>query len=98
MASDDTAVTFTQYLRPHGRPVPATIERDPAIAAHARALIARGHELAIEELQDSTISMTVDALDPDDPPVAIEVCRNDASVLAAVDRLIETAFGRVCGP
>lgn len=90
---------FTQYLRPHGRKRLAEIDRAPEIELKALGLVNAGYELEIEELQDGTVSMTVEYPRPDprrkDGPCAIVLCPNGPKVPAAVDRLIRMASRRV---
>lgn len=88
-------VPFTQFLRPDGRQRPVWIERSAEIAALARQLLAAGHQFEIEELMDHTVSMTVEAVDQNDPPIAIELCPNGPAVPNAVDRLIQAAASKV---
>lgn len=92
-------VVFTQYLRPHGRPVKVWIERSPDIAALARKVCEAGYHLDIEELMDRTVSMTVEPNTPDadgeERPIASELCRNGPEVPDAVDRMIRAAAERI---
>ncbi len=90
-------VPFTQYLRPHGRPVDVWIERDPHVAALAKRLVEAGYRFDIEELSDRTVSMTVEKRDmrEDDAPIAIELCPNGPDVPGMVDKLITTAASRL---
>ncbi len=85
-------IPFTQYLRPHGRPVPVTIDRPSNIADIARRLISVGYRFEIEELADRTVSMTVEDADVDtEGPLAIELCANGPDVPDTVDRLVRSA-------
>src|SRR6267142_618790 len=92
-------VPFTQYLRPHGRPVEVCIERPPDVAAATKRLLKAGFHFDIEELSNRTVSMTVEPNAPDadgeDAPIAIEVCPNGPDVPPTVDRLILSAVAKV---
>lgn len=92
-------VLFTQYLRPHGRPVATWIERPPDVAATAQRVREAGYHFDIEELRDGTVSMTVEAdrSGDDDQPIAIELVPNGPAVVPAVDRLIAAAAERIQG-
>ena len=79
------AIHFTQYLRPHGRPVPVFIDRPDEIAAKADAIRARGFQFECEELTTGDVSLTISN---DDGDHDIEVVPNGPDVPDAVDRLI----------
>lgn len=89
-------VVFTQYLRPHGRPVCVWIERPSAVVEMASRLVASGYHFDIEELMDGHVSMTVEQNTPnadgEDQPIAQELCPNGPDVPVAVDRLITRAI------
>ena len=94
-----TEVTFIQYLRPDGRRRQAIIDRTEEIARMALELQQAGYELAIEELMTGALSMTVESKDEDqleeEGTLAHEICLNGPPVLAAVDKLITTAHGKL---
>lgn len=85
-SASDCEIPFTQYLMPHGRKSPVTIERSADIAAKAREIIAAGFRFECEMLGDySTISLTIA---DDDADHAIEVVKNGPDVPVAIDRMI----------
>ena len=90
-------IEFTQYMRPDGRAVPAMIDRPIKIVEAAQRLKAAGHRLETEVLMTGKVSMTVEDVDADKPPIAIEVCSNGPQVLDSVDRLILSAIVTVGG-
>jgi hypothetical protein len=90
-------IVFTQYLRPHGRPVRVWVTRPAPVVAQALRLQALGYHFDIEELMNGTVSMTVER-GGDDLPLAIELCPNGPAVLAAVDRLMAAAILRTEAP
>ncbi len=91
------SIPFTQFLRPNGERRAVEIDRPPEIEDAARALVAAGCRFDIEELTTLQISMTCEhhALAEDEQVLAHEVCRNGPPVLAAVDRLVQTATARL---
>lgn len=78
-------IEFTQFLLPHGRQVPTTIERPYPIADMAAELVAAGRRLEIEMLRTGEISMAVEY---GDHTLAIEIVPNGPEVLMAVDKMI----------
>lgn len=87
----NTAVPFTQFMRPSGRPANVIIDRPVEIAEKAQALIAKGYELQIEVLTTSQIHMTVsDTREEED--LYVELCSNGPEVLPTVDKLITDAY------
>lgn len=85
-------IPFTQYLRPHGRSKPVTIERPEDIERLARVLIDGGCRFECEELQTGDVSFTVEVCDRGEYiPLSGEVCANGPDVPAAVDRLVVSA-------
>jgi hypothetical protein len=87
-------VVFTQYLRPNGRAVRVWIERGEETVRKASEVAARGYTFEIEELEDRTVSMTVEGRDG---PVSIRLCPNGPRVPGTVDELINEAHERVVG-
>jgi hypothetical protein len=87
-------IPFTQYVRPDGRKRPVTINRPAEIEAKARALLLMGLRLEAEELTTGQVSFTVyDPVKEED--IVQEIVSNGPGVGAAVDRLVEAAYGMV---
>lgn len=80
-------IAFTQYLRPHGRPVPVFINMPDAVAAKADLIVSAGFRFECEELTTGRISLTIHDPDEEDD-VAIEVVPNGPEVPVAIERLI----------
>lgn len=80
-----TEIPFIKYLRPSGRPVAVFIDRPDEIASKAHKIIEAGYHFECEELRNGTVSLTIT---DDECDHAIQLCRNDAEVPAAVDRLV----------
>lgn len=78
-------ITFTQYLRPFGRPTPVTITRPDDISRKAVEIRERGFRFECEELWTGEVSLTISN---DDGDHDIELVDNGPGVPAAVDRLI----------
>lgn len=87
------SIPFTQYLRPHGRPVPVTIDMPDEIENMAETFIKRGGSFECEVLAyGNMVSLTACYPTPhgqDD--IAIEVVVNGPAVPAAVERLVRKA-------
>jgi len=87
------SIPFTQYLRPHGRPTPVTIDMPDEIEDMAEAFIGRGGSFECEALAyGNMVSLTACFPTPhgqDD--IAIEVVTNGPEVPAAVERLVRKA-------
>ena len=96
----DREIPFTQFLRPDGRQTAVTIERPAPIVALAAVVRTAGGRFEIEELQDRTVSMTVECDAPafEDAPVTIKLCPNGPAVPETVDALVREAYARLVGP
>lgn len=81
-----SAIPFTQFMRPDGRPVQVSIERPDATMGKALAIMGQGYRFECEHLHDGTVSLTI--TDPDQGDLDIELVPNGPDVPAAVDRLI----------
>lgn len=80
-------IPFTQFMRPHGRPVPVLIARPEPIATLAKELAAVNCRFEIEELRTGEVSMTIeDGTVDEDGALAQEVVENGPAVVEAVDR------------
>ena len=86
-----SAVVFTQFLRPDGRPVERHVERPEEIARLAESIITAGGRFEAEVLTTGDVTLTVERGDGDDGPIAMEVCPNGPGVPSAVDRLVRVA-------
>ena len=81
-------ISFTQYMRPDGRPVPVEIDRPDEIAAKAEQIVDAGYRFELEHLQTGHASLTI--FDPDkEEDVAIRVVPNGPEVIDAVDEMIQ---------
>jgi hypothetical protein len=80
-------IPFTQFLRPHGRPIEVRIDRPDEVAIAAEEIRAAGFAFECEELSTGEVSLTIRDL-KDGGDADIEVCANGPDVPAAVDRLI----------
>ncbi len=92
-------IPFTQYLRPFGRETRIWIERPAVIIEQAKAVLATGARFEIEELQDGTVSATVEHPTwerKNRGPVMIELAPNGPAVPTMVDRLVESAYAILC--
>ena len=83
------AVPFTQYLRPNGRRVQATIQVAGEVAEAARAVVARGWRFEVEVLTTREVSLTV--VDFEDMTLAIDIVPNGPGVIDAVGRIAMAA-------
>lgn len=79
-------ISFTQYLRPDGRPVPVSIDRPADIADKAERICSRGFRFECEHLTTGHVSLTIAGPDDDED---IEVVANGPDVPEAVDRLVK---------
>lgn len=79
-------ITFTQFLRPNGRPVEVSIEPPEPICDLAERLIQRGYGFECEHLSTGHVSLTIVDEHGDQ---AIEVVNNGPDVPVAIDRMIE---------
>lgn len=82
------SIPFTQYLTPDGRTRPVVFDASSDVEKRAHALIAQGCHFDIEMLRTGEVSMTCEK---DEDCLSIEVCDNDKSVLAAVEKIINGA-------
>lgn len=83
----NTAIPFTQFLRPDGRQREVSIQRPADVADKAYKLISAGCRFEIEELTTGQVSMTVERDDPDGEAevLAMEIVPNGPRVPGAVD-------------
>ena len=79
-------ITFTQYMRPNGRPVPVIVDRPEKIAAKAKQLSEAGYKFECEVLMTGNVAFTISNGEVD---CAIEICKNGPEAPHTVDRLIE---------
>ena len=92
------SIPFTQYLRPDGRKMSVSIERDPVVEAKADWLIAKGYLFECEVLTTGDCSFTiVHPLRDAEGDLAIEISTNRPDVLLAVDRLVNDFYREVKG-
>lgn len=90
------SIPFTQYMMPDGRAALNSINRPTDVEEKAQAVIATGWRFEVELLSDwQTVSLTV--MEGEETR-AIETVPNGPDVLAAVDRLVETAYIRALAP
>ena len=87
------AISFTQFLLPHGERRQTRIERPAEIEALAETFIKSGGRFESEMLGDlETVSLTaVHKVDGEDNDIACEVCKNGPDIPDAVDRLVRHA-------
>lgn len=90
-------IAFTQYLRPHGRPVEVKIDRSMEIYDKAQSLLRMGCQLEIEVLAtpDNAVSMTVS--DTEGTTIVSELVPNGPQVPGAIDRLITRGMALLHG-
>ena len=80
-------IEFTQYVLPHGRRKPVSIDRPQPIFDKAQEIIANGYCFECEILTTGHVSVTI--ADPEEElDVAIKVVGNDSAVPAAIDEMI----------
>lgn len=79
-------ISFTQYMRPNGRPEKVVIHRPNEIADKALRIVEAGFSLECEVLMTGDVSLTI--TDSEYGNLAIEVVRNGPGVPPAVDRMI----------
>jgi len=83
-------IPITQYTRPHGRKVEATIERPADIYAKAMKIIEYGYRFEVEVLNTNDVSLTVS---DDEMDYCFELTHNiPGAVPAAFDRLINKFY------
>lgn len=90
---DPNSIPFTQYLQPSGRTrtqwwAPTSEEQE----RKAKALMDADAVFTSELLLTGEASFTVEK---DDEVLAHEIAPNGPPVIEAVERLIETAYGRI---
>lgn len=84
---------FTQYILPHGRREPVSIERPDEIEALAKQFIDSGGRYECEVLTTGHVSLTaVHTVDDEEQDVAIEVCANGPDVPVRVDQLVRKSI------
>lgn len=88
-------VPFTQYLMPNGRKQAVEIPLSEPIEKMAHELIERGHKFECEMLRDYvTCSFTISAIDPNEPDVAITLCKNGPDVPVKIEEMITKFYNR----
>lgn len=87
-----SAIPFTQFMRPSGRPVSVSVNRPNDIAEKAMTIIDRGYRFECEQLADGHVSLTISN---DDGDFEIELVGNGPDVPIAVDRLIDRGVRRL---
>jgi len=95
-------ITFTQFVRPFGRPRENSILRPGPIEVMAIELHEAGFRFEMEELQTGEVSFEIVHRDDQDHERAtMRICPNGPQVPATVDDLITAAHQRwkdgVCG-
>jgi len=85
-------IPFTQYLRPHGRAVPVSIDRPDEVSSLAQRIIDRGFRFEVEHLTTGHASLTIAGPDDDED---IELVMNGPSVPAAVDNLVKRFAAKI---
>lgn len=78
-------IQFTQYLLPNGKRKLTSIERPQNVWEEAEEILKAGYRFECEMLTTGHVSLTIAGKNTD---VEIEICRNDAEVPKAVDRII----------
>lgn len=91
----DRGIRFTQYLRPHGHPVPVWIDMPAPVEEMAKAVVAAGGIFEIEVLTTGQVSMSVEKRGYSCDDHVAELCPNDAAVPDAVERLVRRAHARL---
>lgn len=79
-------IPFTQYIRPHGRAVPVSIEVADDIAAKAQTIMSRGLCFECEVLNTGEVSLTI--TDPEEGDLDIRVLPNGPGIREGVEALI----------
>jgi len=80
-------IPFTQYMLPHGRPVPVTLPVDEETYRKAQQILDRGLKFEVEMLQDySTVSATI--TDPEEGDLAFAICPNGPEVPERIKAMI----------
>lgn len=90
------SIPFTQYLRPDGRKRDIAIDRTDDIEGMAETFIQSGGRYEAEELRNGMVSLTaVHRLRgwDDTRDVCLELCMNDATIPAHVDKLVVRSIG-----
>ena len=86
------SIPFTQYLRPDGRKRHGSIDRPADIESFAHEFIKRGRKFEAEALMTGRVSLTACMrVDGEWADIAIRLCANGPTVLAAVDSLVKEA-------
>lgn len=88
-----SAIPFTQFFMPNGRPSAVTIDRPDAISSKAQKIIDRGYRFECEMLPTREVSFTIT---DDDADCEVEVCENGPAVPALIDMMI-TRFAKKLG-
>jgi hypothetical protein len=86
------SIPFTQYLLPNGRKKDVSIDMPSDVEIDAFYLISKGCHFDIEMLTTGAISMTCEQ---GDEIVSIEICNNDNSTIAGVQKLVKSARNKV---
>lgn len=87
-------IPFTQYVLPHGKRCQVVFTGgSPADVANAKTFMDAGGKFEIEILTTGQVSATANFPDPEegDCDVAIEISRNDESIIPALSRLFAHA-------
>lgn len=86
------AISFTQYLRPDGRPRPISICMPEATEALAREFENAGGWYEAEVLADNSVSLTACMeVDGEEEDVCCEIAANGPGIKEAVDRLVRAS-------
>lgn len=78
-------VRFIQYLRPDGRKKYVEVDLDDEVADKASEIWNKGFILAIEELSDGDIHMSIEGQNRD---YGNRICQNGPDVLTAASEMI----------
>jgi len=92
---NERSIRFTQYMLPDGRKEPQWIERDGEVLAKARAIEAAGFVFESEVLRTGVVSFEILHGKDSDDSIAHELVENGPDVVAAIDKLIATAFAAI---
>ncbi len=87
------SIPFTQYFRPSGRPRPQSIDRPAGIERMAETVLQAGSRFEAEVLPNGLVHLDVCK---DDEQLTNELVPNGPEVLDAVDRLVQSAYAKVC--
>lgn len=90
-------ISFTQFLRPHGKKKEVSFFIDPAYDERVKELLAAGFVFEVEQLTTGEVSLEVcmrcdRTADGEHDTLSMEICDNGPPVLVAVAKLVADAY------